>query len=366
MFRPFSRASQSEGDRIDDLLSAYLDGMLASDERFALEARLQREPALRNRLDGLRLTVRALSGLPEAETPRNFLLSPAVAGPRPVARPRHRATWPVFGWATAAATLLFLLVFAADVFRVAPSVRSRATTPAVEQEQSVVEAPAEGMEQTPAEELEAALPTEGELMEVPAPAEGEAPLEAAADMVEGVTTPAAEMKAVAAEPVVATAVVEAAAPPTEAPAATPSDRLLRATPAPTMEAVQAASDEAVTTEVTAALGAVMSETLMLEATVVVTPALPVTQSETVAPVATMLPGTPETGEGDRESLTAPEQFATASPAALAVAPVTVKPETGGAERAEGAPGWLRLLEVGLGAAVLVLASATLIMRWRGW
>ena len=366
MFKAFSRASQSEGDRIDELLSAYLDGMLTSDERLALEARLQREPALRERLGGLRLTVRALSGLPEVETPRNFVLSPSVARPRTVVRSRQRATWPVFGWATAAVTVLFLLVFAGDTFLVAPSLRPRPTTPVVEQEQFVVEVPAEGMEQAPAEELDAALPTGGELAQAPEPAEGGEALEAAADTFEGAPTAAPEMKAAVAEPVVATAVVEAAEPATQAPTPTSSVQLRRATPAPTMEAVPTAAEEAVTAEVTVAPGAVMSEAQVLEATVVVTPELPVTQLETGSPTSTLRAGMPETMESDRELLTVPEQFATASPAALAVAPVTAQPETTGAERAEHAPGWLRLLEVGLGAAVVVLASATLIMRWRGW
>jgi hypothetical protein len=102
-------------ERIDKQLSAYLDGMLTPEEQVELEARLERDPALQARLDGLRLTVGALSSLPEVQAPRNFILSPSMVS-TPKSAPPSRLSWPALNWATAVATLLFLVVVAGDLF----------------------------------------------------------------------------------------------------------------------------------------------------------------------------------------------------------------------------------------------------------
>ena len=133
MVKSLWNRDQSSDERIDELLSAYLDGVLALEERVELEARLQRDPALVSRLESLRSTKKALALLPQVEVPRNFILSPAmVTPPREVAPRRQRRVWPVFGWAAAAVTLAFLLVFAGDVFVVAPSARPKPAIPAAE------------------------------------------------------------------------------------------------------------------------------------------------------------------------------------------------------------------------------------------
>ena len=54
MFNVFDRRRQSNAEQVDELLSAYVDGLLRPDERKKLEARLEREPALRDRLEGMR------------------------------------------------------------------------------------------------------------------------------------------------------------------------------------------------------------------------------------------------------------------------------------------------------------------------
>ena len=127
MFEADEKRGQSREEQLDELLSAYLDGMLAVDEQAQLELQLERDPALRARLRGLRLTVRSLAALPQVEVPRNFILSPAMVKdktPRPASRLRTpRRSWPVFGWATAIATLLLMFVVAGDVFWVAPATR---------------------------------------------------------------------------------------------------------------------------------------------------------------------------------------------------------------------------------------------------
>lgn len=72
------------------LLSAYLDNQTTLEERTLLEARLEREPALRNALDELRLTTRLLRELPRMTPPRSFTMDPAT-----VQQPRWGA---VFNW----------------------------------------------------------------------------------------------------------------------------------------------------------------------------------------------------------------------------------------------------------------------------
>ena len=92
-----------------EALSAYLDGRLSPRERARLEARLAREPALRQRLAELRALRAALRDLPPPRVPRNFTLRPEMV--RPTASPR-RGTW--WRWATALTALLLVLVVLAD------------------------------------------------------------------------------------------------------------------------------------------------------------------------------------------------------------------------------------------------------------
>lgn len=74
-------------ERVDERLSAYIDGALSPRERARLEARLAQDAALRARLESLRRTVALVRGLPAVPAPRNFLLTPAMVRPRtPVAR----------------------------------------------------------------------------------------------------------------------------------------------------------------------------------------------------------------------------------------------------------------------------------------
>lgn len=68
-------------DRNDaESLSAYLDGNLTPGERERLEARLQGEPALRAELDSLFRTRDLLRSAPRYRAPRNFTLTPEMAG----------------------------------------------------------------------------------------------------------------------------------------------------------------------------------------------------------------------------------------------------------------------------------------------
>lgn len=87
-----------------ELLSAYLDGQLNPSEAARLEARLSSDPNLKATLEDLRQTRGLLRRLPQRRAPRNFRLTPRMAGLRP---PEPRA-YPAFRLATALAALLFV------------------------------------------------------------------------------------------------------------------------------------------------------------------------------------------------------------------------------------------------------------------
>jgi hypothetical protein len=91
-------------------LSAYLDGQLPPGETAGLEARLRQDEALGQTLEGLRQTRAALRSLPTLRPPRNFTLTPQMAGVRP-----RRPAYPALRLATAIATVAFLLVSGVDV-----------------------------------------------------------------------------------------------------------------------------------------------------------------------------------------------------------------------------------------------------------
>jgi anti-sigma factor RsiW len=65
---------------IDDteLLSAYIDGQMTTEERLALEARLQTDTELRRQLALLRATVDLIKNLPPLAVPRDFRLTRAM------------------------------------------------------------------------------------------------------------------------------------------------------------------------------------------------------------------------------------------------------------------------------------------------
>jgi hypothetical protein len=85
-------------------LSASLDGQLSQAEKTDLEARLQSDPALTAVLADLRQARAILRRTPKRHLPRNFTLTPKMAGIRP---PVPRLV-PALGWASAVAMLLFV------------------------------------------------------------------------------------------------------------------------------------------------------------------------------------------------------------------------------------------------------------------
>jgi hypothetical protein len=99
---------------LDEMLSAYLDGELSQKEQLRLEARLERDPALQERLKALQHTVALVRNLPRVQAPRNFLLAPAiVAESRP--GPTRRWVAPALTFATAASALICVAVLATNL-----------------------------------------------------------------------------------------------------------------------------------------------------------------------------------------------------------------------------------------------------------
>jgi anti-sigma factor RsiW len=87
-----------------EILSAYLDGQLSSSDRTRLEKRIHTDENLAEALKALRHTRTLLLQTPHRRAPRNFTLTPKMAGIRaPVPR-----LVPVFSWASAVALLLFI------------------------------------------------------------------------------------------------------------------------------------------------------------------------------------------------------------------------------------------------------------------
>lgn len=92
-----------------ELLSSYLDDGLSAKQKDRLIERLEREPDLRWALEELRRTVSIVRSLPEVRPPRSFTLTPESAGIR--TRP---AAYPLLQLATALATLAFVAVVGLD------------------------------------------------------------------------------------------------------------------------------------------------------------------------------------------------------------------------------------------------------------
>lgn len=92
-------------------LSAYLDKQLSQSEMTRLETRLQSDPALAATLADLRQARSILRRTPGRRSPRNFTLTPKMAGIKP---PLPR-TVPALGWASAVAMVLFVLTLGTNL-----------------------------------------------------------------------------------------------------------------------------------------------------------------------------------------------------------------------------------------------------------
>jgi anti-sigma factor RsiW len=291
-----------------ETLSAYVDGTLSPAERQAVEGRLEQDPSLRQVLKEIRTTSALLRALPQVRPPHNFTLTPEMAGVR-----SGRLRTPFLQLATAVATLAFVITVGVDVLGGAmPGVALRAAAPAPEM---AAEAPAEL---------------------------------AAADALEAGTAATLAETAVAEKAVVEQTIAVAQAP-LEAPAATPTAQA---------QVEEYASRAAPTVGGAAEAPPAPSEAAaapMLGAEPVVSQECEACGPDLVLP--TTAP------EGMVAATAVPEaQWVTQEAAAQVVEPPAERPAPEARLR-RGVPA-LRWLEIGLGAAALLLGGVTLWARRR--
>lgn len=118
--------SPSPSFRDVELLSAYLDGQLSQADSARLEARIKTETELRTVYDDLRRSRALLRKLPARRAPRNFRLTPEMAGIRPPL-PRF---FPVFRLASALAAILLFFSYAINLSVSTTAASTRAAAPA--------------------------------------------------------------------------------------------------------------------------------------------------------------------------------------------------------------------------------------------
>ena len=94
-----------------ETLSAYLDDQLNASERRELENRLGNNPELSQGLEELRTTRMILRSLPKLRAPRNFTLTPSMAG-QSMGANMFPGIYPVLRLAATLATLFFFIVTA--------------------------------------------------------------------------------------------------------------------------------------------------------------------------------------------------------------------------------------------------------------
>jgi anti-sigma factor RsiW len=101
-----------------EAISAYLDNELTARERAWLEQRLAREPILRQALAELRHTRAVLRSQPRLRAPRNFTLTPQMAGVTAGRRPARSApaAFPVLRLASMLATFFFIIMTAGSFY----------------------------------------------------------------------------------------------------------------------------------------------------------------------------------------------------------------------------------------------------------
>jgi Putative zinc-finger len=102
----------SEHERVEALLSTYLDGRTSQAERAFIEQHVKSCESCTRSLATLRATVAAVREMPRIRAPRSFAL------PRSMARQPRTVPWayPLLRTATAIATFLFVVTVGADLF----------------------------------------------------------------------------------------------------------------------------------------------------------------------------------------------------------------------------------------------------------
>lgn len=111
MFGFLRNLRKSDEEKVQEALTAYLDGALTPGEKRRFEQRLAVDEALRADLAQQRLIKESLSALPHLRAPRNFTLDPALYGrPQPAGR-----LYPALRTATVLAAILFVVLLSVDL-----------------------------------------------------------------------------------------------------------------------------------------------------------------------------------------------------------------------------------------------------------
>ena len=111
----FERLFKSEHQRVEEMLSAYLDGELSPKEQTRVEKHLARCADCAQNLHTLRQTVALLGQLSPVAVPRSFAIRPVQVAQRPSLF-QTRPAYAYLRAATALATVLFAMVLAGDAF----------------------------------------------------------------------------------------------------------------------------------------------------------------------------------------------------------------------------------------------------------
>ncbi|HEX9106733.1 MAG TPA: hypothetical protein VF832_05890, partial [Longimicrobiales bacterium] len=107
-----------------EMLSAYIDGQLPAKDVRRLEARLRASPELNAALDEMRHTRLLLRQSRRRRAPRSFALTPAMVGEARRQRSASPFWFPAFGFASAMAALLLVIVLAVQLAPGSPIARS--------------------------------------------------------------------------------------------------------------------------------------------------------------------------------------------------------------------------------------------------
>lgn len=181
-------------------ISAYLDDELSGRDRARLRERIEQDPTYRAALHALQQTRDLLRELPQVPPPRNFTLTPEMAGVQP-----RRSWFPSRQLATVLTALLLAVVVGVDALTSSqrtmalssPGEELRAMAPPAAEE---AEAPAEG------EAVQSLEEAESDLQEEPAAGQMQEPSALSA---QGTGTPVGEISDEAAAPATVTPAVGA-------------------------------------------------------------------------------------------------------------------------------------------------------------
>ena len=322
----FKSAGTTDHGFFEEKLSAYLDGELTPGEHEAVEHHLETCSACQWELETLRQTIQWTRELPTLTVPPVFTIP---VPPEPVRSPRRRWNFlPILQGATALIAVLLVFAVAGDMV-LGPMGGSQAPDTAYRQELAVPSTMMATQMVEKAVEEPAAEMAEAERTVVET-------LELESEVVVTQTEAPMAVRVVPTEPIVGEGMVPAATPmPPEAEA----------------DWTSAAEEEAV--EEKAVVEEPVADEGVPEAEAPLAPAEDATAGGGIEPTLTLSAPLP------LNSVTAPTAGAIATE--LALAPVAGRDEA--ATDRPSAPGvnWLRVVEVSLGAALVLLAAATIFL-----